>query len=239
MKTNVTRFLSALLFTVLMLNAVSMAFGADPKKETRKVGDFNKISLAISANLYLTQGTACEVIIEADEDILNKIETEVENGYLKIEFEKWYNYRGNKDINVYVTIKDVNSLMVTGSGDIINKTSINAEKLEMVVTGSGSILINDLKVKEIDAMISGSGDIEIAGNQKADELDATITGSGDIESSNIEFSEADLTITGSGSIHAFVSKELEATITGSGKILYKGQPIVDANITGSGKIRKE
>ena len=239
MKTNVTRLLIALLFVAVMLNGVSMAFGADPKKETRNVGDFEKISLAISANLYLTQGNTCEVIIEAEEDVLNKIETEVESGYLKIEFEKWYNYRGTKDINVYVTIKDVNSLMVTRSGDIINKTALNSAKIEMVVTGSGSILINDLNVKSLDAMISGSGNIKIAGKQKADELDATITGSGDIESSNIEFSEADLMITGSGSIHTFVSKELEATITGSGKILYKGDPIVNADITGSGKIRKE
>jgi len=239
MKTKVSKLLSALLFFILIMNGTNKAIAADPQKETRNVGDFNKISLAISANLYLTQGNNCEVIIEAEEDVLNKIETEVDNGYLKIEFEKWYNYRGNKDINVYVTIKDINSLMVTGSGDIINKNSIHAEKMDMIVTGSGSILINDLKVKELDAMISGSGDIEIAGNEKADELDATVTGSGDIESSNIEFSEADLTITGSGSIHAFVTKELEATITGSGKIVYKGKPIVNADITGSGKIRRE
>jgi hypothetical protein len=211
----------------------------DIKKENRKVSDFNQINMSIPADVYLTQGAKNEVIIEADEDVLAKIETEVRENELDIKFEKWYNYRGTKQIKVYITVKEINKLVLAGSGDIISKSKIKSEKLKMVITGSGSILIDDLYVKEVHANISGSGDIRIAGKEKAMELDATITGSGNITASDLEFEKADLVITGSGTIEANVIDELDATITGSGRIYYKGKPLIDANVTGSGKIRTD
>ncbi len=239
-----TKLVKTITVTTLMLCGllISNAFGAslfEDKKETRNLGDFDEISLAIPANLYLTQGSKNEVVIEADEDLLEKIETEVRGTSLNIKFEKWYNYKGIGKINIYITVKDIKKLVVSGSGDIIAKSAIKSEKLAFIISGSGSVLIDDLTTNDIYAMITGSGDIRIAGKSKANELDATITGSGDFESVNLEFNEADLTITGSGSIKAFVSGELDANITGSGRIYYTGNPLIDANITGSGKFKSD
>ncbi len=228
---------TALLIIFLASFNVSVAFAE--KKETRKVEAFNEISLSIPANLYLTQGATNEVIIEADEDMLQKIETEVDGSELVIKFEKWYDYKGIGSINVYITIKDIKKLSVAGSGDIIAKSAIKTEGLGFNISGSGSILINDLDTKEVTAIITGSGDVKVQGKSKAQELDVTVTGSGDFEAQNLEFNEAELNITGSGSIYAFVSGELDAVITGSGKIYYKGKPLINANITGSGKIKSD
>ena len=238
MKTKLFAFVTALLICVSFSFNSNAATSSDIKKENRNVGEFNEISLAVSANLYLTQGNTNEVIIEADEDVLEKIETEVSGGCLEIKFEKWYNYRGMDKINIYITTKDISKLTVSGSGDIISKSPIKTEKMGLIVTGSGSILIDDLNATKVYAMISGSGDIKIGGTNKGDQLDATITGSGDFESLDLVFAKAELTITGSGSIKSNVSDDLEATITGSGRIYYKGKPMIDANITGSGKIKR-
>ena len=238
MKTKLVTITIALFFVVMLSSAMTGSF-SDVKKENRNVGDFDKISLSISADLYLTQGSKNEVIIEADEDVLEKIETEVNGGTLNIKFERWYNYRGAKNIKIYVTVKEINKLILAGSGDIVSKSPIKTENLDLVITGSGTISIDDLNTKRVDAMISGSGDIRVGGKTKANELDATVTGSGDIIASNMEFEEADLTITGSGTIKALVTERLDANITGSGTIYYKGKPVIDANITGSGKIRSD
>lgn len=239
MKTKLFRTFTVtfIILTGLML---SNSFGSllkDDKKETRNLGYFDEIGLAIPANLYLTQGSKNEVVIEADEDLLEKIETEVRGSSLNIQFEKWYNYRGVGSINIYITVKELKGLLVTGSGDIIAKSAIESDKLSFIVSGSGSVLIDNLKVNDVYAMITGSGDVRLKGNTKSNEIDVTVTGSGDFESVDIEFEEGNLTITGSGSIQTFVSKELDANITGSGRIYYKGSPIIDANITGSGKIK--
>ncbi len=239
MKTKSTRvivFTALFVFGVLINCTLGASIGQD-KKENRKVGDFSAISLSIPADLFLTQGSKNEVIIEADEDLLAKIETEIRGSSLEIKFEKWYNYKGLGEINVYVTVKDIDKLVVSGSGDIVSKSPIKSDKISFIVSGSGSVMIDDLFTKKVDAMVTGSGDVKIKGNVEVDELDATVTGSGDFESVDLKFREANLSITGSGSIHTYVIDELDASITGSGKIYYKGKPVIDANITGSGKIR--
>lgn len=241
MKTKIQRLTTLLLVALFTLGSygVSAKKFSDVKKETRNVGDFNQVALSLPGNLYLTQGSKNEVIIEADEDVLAKIETEVKGTALNIGFEKWYNYRGMGQINVYITVKEINKIVLAGSGDIITKSAINSDQLGLVISGSGKILIDDLTAKEVKAVISGSGDIKIEGKSKANELRATVTGSGDLDSNSLEFGDANLIITGSGTIRAFVTNQLDANITGSGKIYYKGNAVVDANITGSGKIKNE
>jgi len=237
-KLNLLTIAIAMVFVACSTNAFAISLN-EIKKENRKVADFNQISMSIPADVYLTQGNKNEVVIEADEDVLAKIETEVHDNRLEIEFEKWYNYKGSKQIKIYITVKEINKLVLAGSGDIVSKTTIKSEKLKMVITGSGSIFMDDLNVNYAYTNISGSGDIRIASKVKAAELDATVTGSGDIIASNFECEKADLVITGSGTIKANVIDELDATITGSGRIYYKGKPLIDANVTGSGKIRTD
>lgn len=227
------------IFIVALSTGVYASTNSDDKKQNRKVGDFDEISLSIPADLYLTQGSKNEVIIEADEDLLEKIETEVSGGRLDIKFERWYNYRGISNIKVYITVKEIEKLILAGSGEIVSKSPIKSDKIGFIISGSGTINIDELIANRVGVVISGSGDIRIGGKTKAQELDATVTGSGDFISSEIEFNEADLTITGSGTIKALVVDRLDANITGSGKIYYKGKPVIDANITGSGKIRSD
>lgn len=241
MKTN---WIKTLAILVIMLYATSLKAGhslslIDHKKENRKVENFNEIGLSIPADLYLTQGAKNEIIIEADEDLLEKIETEVRGSSLEIKFEKWYDYRGSGKINIYVTVKELRKLVVSGSGDIFAKSALKTDELSFIVSGSGSVLIDQLTTNEVDAMITGSGDIRIDGDSDAAFLDVTVTGSGDFDSEELKFSKADLNITGSGTISSFVVDDLDANITGSGRIYYRGNPLIDANITGSGKIKND
>jgi len=235
-----TRMSKVLLISIMIISTIgiqtSLAGFQDTKKENRKVNEFSSVVFAISGNLYLSQGDKNEVIIEADDDILEKIITEVRGDRLVIEFERWYNYRGNGKINVYVTTKNIEEITLTGSGTVTNKTPINSSDIELAITGSGSIMIDRLITKNVKSMISGSGDIKISSDKKAATFNATITGSGDINATSIEFEKGKLTITGSGSIKASIVEDLRAVITGSGKIVYMGKPLIDADITGSGKI---
>ncbi|MDA3952987.1 MAG: hypothetical protein PF485_05035, partial [Bacteroidales bacterium] len=65
-----TKQIKTLVFTFLVLLGLQVNnLNASPlfqdKKETRKVAEFDKIGLSIPANLYLTQGSKNEVVIEA------------------------------------------------------------------------------------------------------------------------------------------------------------------------------
>ena len=53
-------------------------------KETRKVDDFNYVSMGVNADVTIKQGSINEVILEGDEETLENIETYVSSNRLKI-----------------------------------------------------------------------------------------------------------------------------------------------------------
>ena len=60
------------LTTLFFFLLVQLAFA---QKQTRNVGQFEGVNLGISAKLYIKQGNASSVVIEASEDALEHIKT--------------------------------------------------------------------------------------------------------------------------------------------------------------------
>jgi hypothetical protein len=208
--------------------------GGEPVKESRNVDPFTSISLNISADVFLTQGSPQKIEMEGDSKSLAEIETTVSGGKLKIQTKS--RFGGNLGhVSIYITIPEIDELSVAGSGNITAKSSLKSDELDMEVSGSGSVSIKDLDVREASATITGSGNINIASGQAQSELDVVITGSGSFSGEGFSADEVDVTITGSGSAEVWAVKELDTNITGSGNVGYKGNPQVSANTTGSGR----
>jgi len=222
----------------IISNACTTSLSSEIGQELRNLKDFTGISLSISADVYLTQGNEYSVNIEADKDILDKIETEVEGGILKISTVRGFSIGwNNAKIKIHVTMPEIQKLSIAGSGDIKAVTSITANNLSTSISGSGDISIPDLSVKTLTANISGSGDINILGKGTAKDASIKVTGSGDITLKGIEFKDGEVTITGSGNAYLVVTENLNARVVGSGDIVYSGNPLIDAKVTGSGRIQ--
>ena len=219
------------LFSIILVSATLNAFGQG--KEDRDVSSFTGVSLGISGDLYLTQGSPQKVVVQAESN-LDEIETEVNAGVLRIKTDNWNSKI--KGVKIWITMPEVESLNVSGSGDILAETPINADELELKVSGSGTIKINELKGGEIGAAISGSGDLKLAGS--ADEMELRISGSGNVYAERLEVNECGIKISGSGSCKIDVTGELDASISGSGRVTYYSNPQIDARVSGSGKVRK-
>jgi len=223
-----------MLAAALTFSCTAPVMSGETIKESRNVGQFSSISLVISADVYLTQGTTQKVEIEGDKNDLEELETIVADGVLKIGTKN--HFGGNiGNITIYITVSEINGLSVAGSGDIKAKSGLKTDELDLSVSGSGSIDIKDLAVREVSATITGSGNIGIESGQAQSELDVKVTGSGAFSGEGFAAEEADITITGSGSAAIWAVKELDTHITGSGNVNYKGNPQVNAVSTGSGK----
>lgn len=206
-------------------------------KETRKVGTFTGVSLAFSGDIFIKQGSPLSVVIEAEQKTLEVIESELEGSTLVLKTKNGH-WRDLGKITVYITMPEIDNLSVSGSGDIICQSLVKTDEINLKISGSGSIKMQDLSVREIDAVVTGSGDIMLSGaGSPSGEMNATITGSGSIRAEGMPVAEVQVTITGSGSASVHATKELETNITGSGSVLYKGNPLVNANATGSGRTR--
>jgi len=209
---------------------------AAQKKETRKVDNFTGISFGVAGDLILTQGQEYSVVIEGDADYLEEIETFERNGSLVIRKDNWM-FGTNKKVTVYVTMPEVESLNVSGSGHLVAEGAVKAEEIELNVSGSGRLSLENLTAEEVDCSISGSGNIYLDGTG-AKECGLSISGSGRFDGNEFEIGEMTVSISGSGSCKCFVVKDLEARVSGSGDIYYNGSPRIDARVSGSGKVRK-
>ncbi len=239
MKRNIAIGVLSITLAMLILIGLSAltSSNASLSRDVRNLGNFDKISLAIAAKVYIVQDSEYSLDIQADEDDLDKIETIVKNGKLEIKLKSWTaSCKGN--VVIHITLPELKDLSVSGSGKIIADSGFNCQQLGMSVTGSGSIKMYKLTVQTVEALITGSGHIKLDGEKTAEALTLTITGSGSYSAEEMKVNEATVRITGSGSAKIHVMENLETNITGSGNVLYQGDPMVNANSTGSGRTKK-
>jgi len=226
-----------------MLFVYAFAADANPKaprsKETRDLPEFNSISLRVSGNVYLKQGSTQKVEIEGSERTLEEIETRVSNKRLIIEWEgsrRWFGWSNHGSVDIYITVKDIRELSVSGSGTIRSESNFKVDDLELSVSGSGRIKF-EASADDVDISISGSGKIELEGSSNDNQIH--ISGSGRLYAEDMKSRSYDVRISGSGSCRVNVSSEIYASISGSGSVYYRGDPDkIRSNVSGSGRIRR-
>lgn len=210
-------------------------------KETRDVGDFDFISMNISGKVYVTQGNKNEVIVEANDRDLDKIRTEVRGGRLSISTRdngSWFRWGDGIDgrVNVYITLKELRGVSVSGSGDVISQNTIKTDDFEASISGSGDIEI-ELDSRAVISKITGSGNIELKGSARRARLG--ISGSGKYFAEELKVDDYEVSISGSGRASINTNGELDVRISGSGSVYYSGNPTgVNTNVSGSGRVRR-
>lgn len=227
---------NAILTLVLLLPLMS-AFAQT--RETRSVSSFTKVSLRIPANLYIKQGLTNKVELDGKKEILKEIDTEVEGSRLVISRKgKWNDWKsGDKDITVYIIVKDLEGLTVSGSGKAIGEGKFAVDNLDLDVSGSGSLTIEVEASGRIETGVSGSGAISLQG--MCENLSSEISGSGSIDLSVTVKNSSSFEVSGSGKTKVSgTANTAKVSISGSGKVLAAELEVTrcDVNITGSGDV---
>jgi hypothetical protein len=206
-------------------------------QEERQVADFNEISFAGTGNLIIVQTSTESLMIEAEDNIVPRIATRVDDQTLIIEYKwawpsLWFNPQ--KPINIYVGVKDLKSIEGSGATNI-KSDSIKSDKLK--ISGSGASKADlSVEVGELDTEISGAGDFIIAG--KADEQKIQISGAGKYEAKNLLSKNVELELSGAGLATVNAQEKLDVEVSGAAKVGYLGNPRISQKISGAGKVEK-
>jgi len=225
-----------LIFGVIFLITTGCSDGNGSGKlvtKKRSVSTFSAIKFEGIGDLHISQGPEPSLEIKTDNNIIGSITSKVDNNVLVIGVKKGDVISPTK-LDIFVVVKEINSINLTGSGNITGKGVLTSNSLEIMISGSGNINCK-LQTGNIDAKISGAGNMVLLGN--TDDLSIDIGGSGSVMTKNLFTYFADVNISGSGNCFVYASKELNVNISGSGNVNYSGEPKVNSNISGSGEMK--
>ena len=206
------------------------------EEETRKVSDFNAIDIRYPAEVVIKQGESESLTIEAEDNLLSQITTEVRSGTLVIENgEDNFSKRVDptRPVKLTITVTDLEEINFSSAGQLTVE-SLKGDTLKVYLSGAGDITLNDLDLNRLEARLSGAG--AITANGKADSANISISGVGDFDGSELATLTADVRISGLGSISIRVEDELVATVSGAGSVTYYGSPKVTKTISGAGDV---
>jgi hypothetical protein len=112
---------------------------ADVVKEI-PVGVFSDLEVRTVGNVYLVQGNKEAMRIESDRDVSDYIAVANEGNKLMITSKELHSGRGKLDI--YVTVRELNSAYFKAVGNIRTKNSLRSKSLKITASAAGNISLD-------------------------------------------------------------------------------------------------
>ena len=204
------------------------------KSESRPVSGFTEVVLSTVGTLTIAQTGTESLTIAGDDNIVPLVTTVVQNSRLEIRHDPGTaNFTTNKPLAYHLTIKNLNALTVSASGNATSP-ALRSSRLTLEDSGSGNIRLAGLQADVLMVTISGSGTTTLSGETPTQAV--RISGSGSYEAADLAGTDANVNLSGSGSATLRVSKTLMAVVSGSGSVTYLGNPTVTQQVSGSGRV---
>lgn len=185
------------------------------KAETRNVSGFKEIKAENAVNLEVTVQKEFALTIEADDNLLEHIKTEVSGGVLTISTKD--NISAKNKINIKISLPELTNLDIFGASTA-NISSAKTDSLKLNASGASKIKI-DGEVKSVEAVASGASGIN-AENLKTENATATASGASNV------------TVSPTG--------DLTAEASGASSVIYTNEPKnITQNASGASTIRKK
>lgn len=202
--------------------------------EQRSVRDFDAVSLSGIGQLYITQGDQASLTIEAEDNLMEYLETRVSGRTLHIEIQDFVSINPRHRITYTIMVRDLGSLEVSGAGDI-TVSNLETDSLVVEVSGGGKIAVDSLLVQNLRVELSGAGDFDLSG--QVDDQEVNLSGAGNYDAGDLLSKTTKIKISGVGNAVLWVTDALVIEMSGLGNLKYYGSPTVQQDTSGLGKVQ--
>lgn len=241
MKTILTKLT---LILVLVASLSSCAFDTREKlkgnkniiKELREVTEtFDNLKVAQGINLFVRMDSEATISVEADENVIEHIKTEISDGLLNIYIKGFSIYSSTK--NVYVTLPNLSSIKASSGSSVISENLLMSDDLN-ITSSSGSEIQLDVDTENIQTTASSGSSINIKGKTIISMVESSSGSS--IQVSNLKSKKTTAVASSGSSISLYSTQELIAKASSGSSIHYKGNPeIVNKKTSSGGNVSKK
>lgn len=199
----------------------------------RVISGVRRIELGGPIGLVIKQGEVEQLTLHTDDNIAGLIETNVDDGVLRIGVRPGASFRTRHAIGATVQLRGLSGLSVVGPGEV-TCDGLDAESLDVTAGGSGEVRIDTLRSAAITVLLQGSGAVRLSGNSARQNY--VIDGSGELDADELVGRAVSVRVNGSGSAKIWATGSLLVDISGSGNVRYRGQPALTTALRGSGRL---
>jgi len=201
--------------------------------DTRKVTDeFTKVSASEGLMVYVTQADDFKIEVEADENIIDLIATDIKNGKLRIHAEENI---GRATKNVFVSLPDITVLSGSSGSHLKTENIIKSERLE-IDGSSGAVLNIELMTTDLEIDAGSGANLSISG--EANHTDVDVSSGGNISAKGLRTKTCNADASSGGNLKIQVEKSLTADASSGGNISYSGDPSVQKKKSVSGSVHQ-
>ncbi len=179
--------------------------------DAREVAPFHGVRLDGVGRVELATAPEQGVVVEADDNVVARVHTEVVDGVLTIGLEPG-------------SYHDV-TLVIHVAAPALDRVELD---------GAGKVEGSVGQVADLSVRLDGGGELILAG--WADHASLALAGAGSIHAYELGTGRCWVTLAGAGSVEVTVSEHLDAEVAGVGSIRYDGSPTVDQTVTGLGSV---
>jgi hypothetical protein len=185
------------------------------KTEKRELPSFKAVDTTGAYDVEVICQKPASFEIEADDNILPLIKTEVRDGVLYVSNQQRYN--SAKAVALRINLPELIAVSSRGAGEIT------------VQDASG----DNLKIES-----TGAASIKATGKVKSATISST--GAGDIDAGRLQSEKARVTVNGAASVNVCVTEQLDVSVSGVGSVSYSGNPkTVNKSVSGIGSVNKK
>lgn len=181
--------------------------------EVRNAHDFTGVEVGGVFQVEIVTGKQFRLEVQADDNLLQYVKTEVHDGVLKIET--------TEKINSHTQMR-------------IRVVAPNIESIE--ASGACEVSVDGVRNSSLVIDTSGASKIKLSGETA--NLEVRVSGSSSIDAEGLKTKAAQVEASGASDVNLFVTERLKSAASGASQILYSGNPAsVEKKISGASSVR--
>lgn len=195
--------------------------------ENRDLDSFNSLDIGGALTVFIELSDVQEVKVETDENLQDKVQTQVKDGIL---FIKSNTIKNPTKLNAYIKMTDLEFVKASGATDVNSESLISTDELKIVASGATSVNFS-VDVQYLESIVSGAADLTLSGMATTHNLE--VSGAGSLNAKGMVTSKSIYHVSGAADAQLNVTDELIGEKKGAASISYVGTPSTSITSAGS------
>lgn len=213
----------ALLVPLLLLATAVPANAAD---RVWNIGSFDRIRVDGPFEVRIATGASPRATASAPESaLLERLRLTNEGGTLSLRLDRGTGDRAGRGaaaVPVFTLSTTQLRSVALLSGAKVSVTRVKGERVDLSVTGTGTLAVDEVAADQIVASVIGSGAIRLAG--RAGKARLLTNGPGSIDAADMSAGDLFVSMDGAGETRAAARYSAEITSSGMGRVDVSGNP---------------